>query len=128
LRVIRVVIPLALAVLTVTGGLIGMGRQLTILHVIGMLLIIAVGSNYALFFDRSANDAHPGSVPLTLASLLIANIATVVSFGILAFSTVPVLTALGSTVAPGALLALIFSALLARHLPTPGPRTAVAPG
>jgi predicted exporter len=32
---------------------------------------------------------------------------------------VPVLAALGSTVAPGALLALVFSALLARHLPTP---------
>ena len=46
--------------------------------------------------------------------------ATVVSFGILAFSTVPVLTALGSTVAPGALLALIFSALLARQLPERG--------
>jgi len=118
-RVIRVVIPLALAVLTVAGGFALMGRQLTLLHVIGMLLIVAVGSNYALFFDRRANDAHPGSVPLTLASLLIANLATVASFGILAFSTVPVLTALGSTVAPGALLALIFSALLARHLPTP---------
>lgn len=118
LRVIRVVIPLALAVLTVAGGLVLLGRQLTILHVIGMLLIVAVGSNYALFFDRRANEAHPGSVPLTLASLLIANVATVVSFGILAFSTVPVLTALGSTVAPGALLALIFSALLARHLPS----------
>jgi predicted exporter len=118
-RVIRVVIPLALAVLTVAGGLALMGRQLTILHVIGMLLIVAVGSNYALFFDRRATDVHPGSVPLTLASLLIANVATVVSFGILAFSTVPVLAALGSTVAPGALLALVFSALLARHLPTP---------
>ncbi len=119
LRVIRVVIPLALAVLTVAGGFVLLGRQLTILHVIGMLLIVAVGSNYALFFDRRANEAHPGSVPLTLASLLIANVATVVSFGILAFSTVPVLTALGSTVAPGALLALVFSALLARHLPSP---------
>lgn len=118
-RVIRVVIPLALAVLAVAGGFGLMGRQLTILHVIGMLLIVAVGSNYALFFDRRAADAHPGSVPLTLASLLIANVATVVSFGILAFSTVPVLAALGSTVAPGALLALVFSALLARHLPEP---------
>jgi predicted exporter len=125
-RVIRVVMPLALAVLTVVGGFVVLGRQLTILHVIGLLLIVAVGSNYALFFDRRSNDAHPGSVPLTLASLLIANLATVVNFGILAFSTVPVLTALGSTVAPGALLALIFSALLARHLPAPAPR--VAPG
>ncbi len=121
-RTLRVVTPLALAVLTVAGGFALMARQLTILHVIGMLLIVAVGSNYALFFDRRANDPHPGSVPLTLASLLVANIATVISFGILAFSTVPVLNALGSTVAPGALLALIFSAVLARHLPAP-PRT-----
>jgi len=121
-RVIRVVTPLALAVLTVVGGFVALGRQLTILHVIGLLLIVAVGSNYALFFDRRANEAHPGSVPLTLASLLIANLATVVSFGILAFSTVPVLTALGSTVAPGALLALFFSALLARNLPAPAAR------
>jgi predicted exporter len=125
-RVVRVVIPLALAVVTVAGGFALMGHHLTILHVIGMLLIVAVGSNYALFFDRRATDAHPGSVPLTLASLIVANIATVVSFGILAFSTVPVLAALGSTVAPGALLALIFSALLARHLPPSTPARAVA--
>jgi predicted exporter len=125
-RVVRVVIPLALAVVTVAGGFALMGHQLTILHVIGMLLIVAVGSNYALFFDRRAADAHPGSVPLTLASLIVANIATVVSFGILAFSTVPVLAALGSTVAPGALLALLFSALLARHLPAPTQARAVA--
>jgi predicted exporter len=128
LRVVRVVIPLALAVLAVAGGFALLGRQLTILHVIGMLLIVAVGSNYALFFDRRAADAHPGSVPLTLASLLIANVATVVSFGILAFSSVPVLAALGSTVAPGALLALVFSALLARHLPDPAPPARLAVG
>jgi predicted exporter len=118
-RVLRVVTPLAVAVLVVAGGFALVGRQLTILHVIGMLLIVAVGSNYALFFDRRAADAHPGSVPLTLASLIVANVATVVSFGILAFSTVPVLSALGSTVAPGTLLALLFSALLARHVPAP---------
>lgn len=118
-RVVRVVVPLALAVLAVAGGFALLGRQLTILHVIGMLLIVAVGSNYALFFDRRATDAHAGSVPLTLASLLIANAATVASFGVLAFSSVPVLAALGSTVAPGTLLALVFSALLARHLPAP---------
>jgi predicted exporter len=49
-----------------------------------------------------------------LASLLIANATTVVGFGVLAFSNVPVLAALGSTVAPGAFLALVFSAALSR--------------
>jgi predicted exporter len=112
-RVLRVVTPLILAVLAVTAGLVLVRGELTILHLIGMLLIVAVGSNYALFFDRQSSSPHAGSVHLTLASLLIANSATVVGFGVLAFSTVPVLCALGSTVAPGALLALLFSALLA---------------
>ena len=119
LRMVRVIAPLVLAVLAVAAGLVITGHQLTILHLIGMLLIVAVGSNYALFFDRRATDQRAGAVPLTLASLLIANAATVVAFGVLASSTVPVLNALGSTVAPGALLALIFSALLAQHLPAP---------
>jgi predicted exporter len=113
LRVLRVVAPLVLAVLTVTAGLVLMGRQLNLLHLIGMLLIVAVGSNYALFFDRGSRDSQDGSVPLTLASLVIANAATVLGFGVLGFSSVPILAALGSTVAPGALLALLFSALLA---------------
>src|SRR6202012_166440 len=77
-RVLRILAALSLAVLCVAAGLALAQVHLTILHLIGMLLIIAVGSNYALFFDRRATDAHPGSVPLTLASLLIANVATVV--------------------------------------------------
>lgn len=112
-RTARVVAPLALAVLTVTACLVLLGQQLTILHLIGMLLIVAVGSNYALFFDRRSNDPHAGSAPLTLASLMVANAATVLGFGVLGFSSVPVLAALGSTVAPGAFVALVFSALLA---------------
>jgi predicted exporter len=117
IRMVRVVAPLALAVLAVAAGLLLTGHKLTILHVIGMLLIVAVGSNYALFFDRRATDRQGDAVPLTLASLMIANAATVLGFGVLASSSVPILADLGSTVAPGALLALIFSALLAERLP-----------
>ena len=125
-RTARVVAPLALAVLTVTACLVLSGQQLTILHLIGMLLIVAVGSNYALFFDRRSNDPHAGSVPLTLASLVIANAATVLGFGVLGFSSVPVLAALGTTVAPGAFLALVFSALLSRNGPGVATGTPVA--
>jgi predicted exporter len=66
-----------------------------------------------LFFVRRANEINRAALPLTLASLLIANTCTVIGFGVLAFSTVPVLSALGTTVAPGTLLALWFAALLA---------------
>lgn len=118
-RVVRILLPLAAAVLAVAAGLTLCGQPLTLLHVIGMLLIVAVGSNYALFFDRkvAAPSATPaGAAPapeaaLTLASLVVANCATVLGFGVIAFSSVPVLQDLGSTVAPGAFLALAFAAL-----------------
>ncbi|HEY3809667.1 MAG TPA: MMPL family transporter [Steroidobacteraceae bacterium] len=112
-RVGRVMAPLALSVLVVSAALVAVGVQLTILHLIGLLLIVAVGSNYALFFDRSVRGCTQAESRLTLASLLVANATTVIGFGVLAFSSVPVLQALGATVAPGALLALWFSAALA---------------
>ena len=129
-RVLRVVLPLALAVLTVAACLRLFGAPLTLLHVVGMLLIVAVGSNYALFFDKrfssvasvadSPGHGEGAASELTLASLLVANGATVVAFGVLALSSVPVLHDLGETVAPGALLALIYAALLAREVPAAG--------
>jgi predicted exporter len=118
LRVARVLAPLILAVLNVAAGLSLSGVQLTILHLVGMLLIVAVGSNYALFFDRQASVHQAGSESLTLASLVIANASTVIGFGLLSFSQVPVLVALGTTVAPGAFLALLFAAVLASTDPS----------
>ena len=112
-RVARVIAPPALAVIVVSAALVIAGVSLTILHLVGLLLIVAVGSNYALFFDQGSAGHAEAQLPLMLASLLIANLCTVIGFGVLACSHVPVLSALGSTVAPGALLALWFAALLA---------------
>ncbi|MGP1684592.1 MAG: MMPL family transporter, partial [Giesbergeria sp.] len=50
LRTLRVVAPVACAVVCVTAALLLQGNQLTILHLVGLLLVVAVGSNYALFF------------------------------------------------------------------------------
>jgi len=119
LRVARVLAPLVAAVVVVAAGLAWSGVQLTILHLVGLLLIVAVGSNYALFFDRQANSTHDGGA-LTLASLAIANACTVIGFGLLCFSQVPVLVALGTTVAPGTFLALLFAAILAPAQTLPG--------
>ncbi len=57
-RVARTLAPLVAAVLVVSAGFALSGKQLTILHLIGMLLIVAVGSNYALFFNHR-DDANP---------------------------------------------------------------------
>ena len=121
-RVLRVLAPLAAAVLVVVAGLALAGMQMTILHLVGMLLIVAVGSNYALFFDRSTAAADGEGGERMLASLLCANVTTVAGFGMLAFSSVPVLQAIGITVGPGAILALVFSAILAGRAAAPAAR------
>ena len=108
-RLLRVMAPLAIAVLLVMAGLALAGERMTLLHLVGLLLTVAVGSNYALFFDK----ADAAIEPRTLASLVVANITTVIGFGALATSTVPVLHAIGVTVGPGAVLALLLSAMLA---------------
>ncbi|MBK1723359.1 MMPL family transporter [Thiocystis violacea] len=109
----RVVLPLLAAVLTVTAALIMVGQSLILMHLVGLLLVVAVGSNYALFFARgSGADGIPA--PRTLASLLFANLTTLAGFGLLATSSVPVLQAIGLTVGPGAFLALLFAAMLSR--------------
>ena len=108
-RLAAVLLPLALAVVIVIAGLHLIGERLHLLHLIGMLLIVAVGSNYALFFDRTERDHQLD--PATLASMLMANLTTAIGFGTLALSNVPVLHAVGVTVGPGAILALIFSAI-----------------
>jgi predicted exporter len=112
MRVLRIIAPLAAAVMTVTAGLSVLGQQMIILHLVGLLLVVAVGSNYALFFDRP--DPHAPILPRTLASMLFANLTTVAGFGLLAFSNVSILQAMGVTVAPGVILALIYSAIFAK--------------
>ncbi|WP_321967459.1 MMPL family transporter [Burkholderia cepacia] len=119
-RAVRALAPLVAAVLVVTAGFALAGVPLTILHLVGMLLIVAVGSNYALFFCKR-DDAQPVT-PHTLVSLLIANLATVAGFGLLALSRVPLLETFGLTVGPGAMLALAFAAILAPRAAAAGNR------
>ena len=107
-RTTRVAAAIGSATLAVLAALALFGAALGILHLVGLLLTVAIGSNYALFFDhlkeRGEADAD------TLASLLLANLTTVASFALLASSGIPVLQAVGIVVAPGALLCLVFSA------------------
>lgn len=107
-RLARVLWPLAASVVLVLAGLTFAGADLGIMHLVGLLLVMAIGSNYALFFDHLHDHREPDTG--TLASLLLANLTTVASFGLLATSSVPALAALGRTVAPGALLSLLLSA------------------
>lgn len=117
-RLFAVCLPLAAAVVLTLGAMAAMDMALSILHLVGLLLVVAVGSNYALFFDQLRETGHADED--TLASLMLANLTTVVSFTLIAISAIPSLSSIGQVVAPGALLALLLSAAFARG--KPGPR------
>ena len=125
-RLGRIALPVAAAVLIVLAAFAARGAALGILHLVGLLLTVAIGSNYALFFDqiRARQDAAPPGAPLvidndTLASLALANLTAVVSFSLLAFSKIPALFAIGQVVAPGILLSLVLAAAFIPARPHP---------
>jgi predicted exporter len=119
-RVARVMAPFVAGVLFVAAWHVLTGTRLTIFHLVGLLLVAAVGSNYSLFFDRIATR-HDADVRRTLASLALANLTTVTGFGILALSSIPVLKAIGSTVALGTFVTLLFAAMTADFAPRYNP-------
>lgn len=109
-RVAVVVAPLAAAVIITAALLTLGGGKLSIFHLMGLLLTVAVGSNYCIFFERQ--DWHEANAERMVASLVLANLCTVIGFGTLSFSRLPVLHGIGSTVAIGAFLSLIFAAIV----------------
>lgn len=107
------VMPLAAAVVVTMALLTALGQALSIFHLVGLLLVVGVGSNYSLLFERP--EPSVALRERTVASVAIANLCTVIGFGTLAFSGIPVLRGIGMTVAIGAFLSLAFAAVLSRQ-------------
>ena len=115
-RALRVALPAVAALLLTVTVLVATGERLSVFHLVALLLVLGIGLNYALFFERVATDEDERS--RTRLALAVCSTSTIVTFGFLALSRTPVLHAIGSTVALGAVLALSMSALWARRKKT----------
>jgi predicted exporter len=114
-RAVRLMWPLVAAVLW-TGSILTLcGITLSIFHIVALLLVVGVGSNYALFFDSQVDEKSLGPV---MISLVVCNLSTIFGFGVLGFSNMPVLSAIGATVGIGAVLCLVLSALYLQAKPS----------
>ncbi|MDE3084496.1 MAG: hypothetical protein KGJ37_04645, partial [Verrucomicrobiota bacterium] len=83
-------------------GVLGLaGQTLNLFHLLGAFLGLCIAHNYAIFSAEAAmqNTIPPPSVRLSAMSAF-------VSFGVLSFSRIPVVSALGMTVALIVLTAL----------------------
>lgn len=110
-RALRVLAPVFAAIVLVVAILLGSGNRLSLFNLVALLLVVGMGLNYALFFERPQRDA--GERTRTQLSLLLCGGTTLSAFGCLALSAIPVLHAIGVTVAVGSLLSLLLATLFA---------------
>ena len=83
-------------------GVLGLaGQTLNLFHLLGAFLGVCLSHNYAIF---SAENAARGEIPPP--SIRLSALTTAASFGVLALSKIPVVAALGTTVALIVLTAL----------------------
>ena len=108
LRPLRVLFPTFSAVAVTLGALNLAGVSLTLMHLTSLLLIVGLGLDYALFYNRLSDHAREWGT--TFKALWVSSFTTVLVFGILCFSNTPPLRAIGLTVGLGAFLCLAFGA------------------
>jgi len=103
----RVIFPPAIAVIAAPPLLALEGVRLTFFGAMALVLVLSIGFDYAVFCresDRSQRSA-------TMLGIWLAMFATLLSFGLLAFSSTYAIHTFGATLLVGTLLACAFSPL-----------------
>ena len=81
---------------------------LSVFHFVALLVVVGLGLDYALFYSRPATDTEARD---TRHAVLAGVASTSATFGVLAWSSIPVLSAIGSTIATGCLICWLLSRL-----------------
>lgn len=113
-RVLRVLLPMALTTLIILAVLRGAGVELTLFHLVALILAAGLGLDYALFFDHAGDDR--ADQLRTLHALIVCSLMTLLVFSLLALSSIPVLRAIGSTVTIGVIGNFVLALLVSRHV------------
>ncbi len=89
------------------------GISLSLFHLVAVTLAAGLGLHYALFFERPVDN--PAEARRTLHATLVCVLSAVLVFGLMAFSSLPVLRGIGLTVALGVAFHFCLSLLMARE-------------
>jgi predicted exporter len=107
-------LPITLAILTTVGVIKLLGEPLNLFHLISLMLVMGIGMDYSLFFSRQ--EDHQGGNLLTLHALSVCALSTTGVFAILASSSIPVLHAIGLTVAIGVAMSYLATYTMSRRI------------
>ena len=111
-RAWHVLAPMSLATLLVVVVERAAGLSLSLFHLVAVTLAAGLGLHYALFFERPVADAPEAR--RTLHATLVCVLSALLVFGLQAWSSLPVLRAIGLTVALGVGFHFCLSILMAR--------------
>ena len=90
----------------------GLGVELNLFHLVSLVLAAGLGLDYALFFDHAGDDRDEQL--RTLHAVIVCSLTTLLVFSLLALSSIPVLRAIGGTVALGVAFNFALALLIAR--------------
>lgn len=115
-RAWHVLAPMTLATFLVLAVERLAGIEISLFHLIALILAAGLGLHYALFFERDTGD--PAEQRRTLHATVVCVLSALLVFGMLVWSTIPVLRAIGLTVALGVAFHFCLSILMAPHTGT----------
>lgn len=112
-RAWHVLAPMTLATFLVLAVERMGGVEVSLFHLVALILAAGLGLHYALFFERDTGDADEQR--RTLHATLVCVLSALLVFGMLAWSSIPVLRAIGLTVSLGVAFHFCLSILMAPH-------------
>ncbi len=112
-RAWHVLAPMTLATFLVLGVERVAGVEISLFHLVALILAAGLGLHYALFFERDTGDA--AEQRRTLHATLVCVLSALLVFGMLAWSSIPVLRAIGLTVSLGVAFHFCLSIVMAPH-------------
>ncbi|MEI7035389.1 MMPL family transporter [Fulvimonas yonginensis] len=112
-RAWHVLAPMTLATFLVLAVERVAGVEISLFHLVALILAGGLGLHYALFFERDTGD--PAEQRRTLHATLVCVLSALLVFGMLAWASIPVLRAIGLTVSLGVAFHFCLSILMAPH-------------
>ncbi|MBN2527367.1 MAG: MMPL family transporter [Deltaproteobacteria bacterium] len=104
-RGLLIILPPLITAIILLGGMSLLQLPTNIFTFVALLIVLAIGIDYTLFFAESSHMAP------TAFAIVLSGITTALSFGLLALSQNPALKTFGGTVLAGICLAMLLSPL-----------------
>lgn len=104
---VATIAPAVLASACALGWVGLIGEPANLMHLVGALLVLSIGEDYAVFLLEARDD--PRGVATAMVGITVASMTTVLSFGLLASSAHPAMRALGLMASIGVALAFVLS-------------------